>query len=70
MTLPYEEKWALQRTHVFLVALLNPKDTPRVPRSVRDMASRCLKHYPMDYTIEKIYEGKDSIVCQKTQNHK
>lgn len=46
MTIPSERTWAVDNTRNFLFALLDPKKTPRVPRDVRQMASRCLRHYP------------------------
>lgn len=47
MTLFHEEKNALENTKKFLYSLLDPKQTPRVPRQVRENASRVLKHFPM-----------------------
>ena len=32
--------------------LMNPKETPRVPRAVRTEARRLLKHYPEPYHME------------------
>ena len=46
MSLPSEEKRALEQTRMFLVELLDPKQTPRVPKSIRRRAHRLLKHYP------------------------
>jgi hypothetical protein len=42
-----EQKFALIRTKEFLFALLDPKQTPKVPREVRKQASQCLRHYPI-----------------------
>ena len=55
MTLPEEEARAIAATRTFLYDLLDPKQTPRVPREVRQRARRVLKHYPLlppdpDYT--------------------
>ena len=47
MTLPEEEARAIAATRTFLYALLDPKQTPRVPREVRQRARRVLKHYPL-----------------------
>lgn len=47
MTLPEEEARAIAMTRTFLYALLDPKQTPRVPREVRQKARRVLKHYPL-----------------------
>ena len=46
MTLPYERTRAVLNTQEFLYSLLDPKDTPKVPKDVRQWARRCLKHYP------------------------
>ena len=46
MTLPDERFRAVRATREFMYALLDPKQTPKVPRAVRQQASRCLRHYP------------------------
>jgi hypothetical protein len=46
MTIPIERTRAVLSTRDFMFALLDPKQTPRVPRAVRQYASRCLRHYP------------------------
>jgi len=46
MTVPSERVQAINNTREFLLRLLDPKKTPRVPRSIRKEASRCLRHYP------------------------
>jgi len=51
MTLPYEEVYALERTREFLRKLLDPKQTPRVPRAIRKEAGTCLRHYPWQSAI-------------------
>lgn len=57
MTLPHEEIYALINTRAFLVRLLNPKDTPRVPKSVRKEAYWCLRHYPYDSSLKRKYKA-------------
>lgn len=52
MTMPFERTRALVLTKEFLQALLDPKQTPRVPRSVRDCAKGLLRHYPSLSDIE------------------
>ena len=56
MTLPTERTNAVLRTERFLIDLLNPKKTPRVPRAVRQEAGRLLKHYPSKYDMEYMEE--------------
>jgi hypothetical protein len=47
MTLPEEEARAIAQVRTFLFSLLDPKQTPKVPREVRQQARRVLKHYPL-----------------------
>lgn len=46
MTVPIERTNAVIHTHEFLRDLINPKITPRVPKSVRLHAMSLLRHYP------------------------
>ena len=46
MTIPFERTRALVLTKEFLQALVDPKQTPRVPRSLRGRAKALLRHYP------------------------
>lgn len=61
MTIPSERYSAVNRTRQFLVDLMDPKKTPRVPRDVRRQAYSCLKHYPGDYYMEKAREEAPDI---------
>lgn len=54
MTLPDECARSLLYTRNFLRALLDPKQTPRVPKAVRRWAYSCLKHYPWSMEIKEI----------------
>lgn len=54
MTLPYEEKRAVNYTREFLYDLLIPSKTPRVPKEVRDRARSLLRHYPSPYRVDQI----------------
>jgi hypothetical protein len=53
MTMPNERRWAVNNTRQFLVDLMDPTKTPRVPKEIRKEAYRCLKHYPGDYYMDK-----------------
>jgi len=53
MTMPNERRHAVNNTRQFLVDLMNPKKTPRVPSAIRKEAYRCLKHYPGEYHMEE-----------------
>jgi hypothetical protein len=52
MTLPDERLRALHYARDLLRGLLDPQQTPRVPREVRMWASRVLKHYPGPYDLD------------------
>lgn len=66
MTLPYERYNALRKARAFLLALLDPRQTPRVPRSIRREAYYTLKHYPVDYEIDDLSKKCPKIL----QNNK
>lgn len=51
MSLKNEKLMSLWRTREFLRDLLDPKKTPRIPRSYRQHAYRCLKHFPWEGDI-------------------
>ena len=51
MTIPVERTRAVLQTKQFLLDLLDPQTTPRVPRAVRQRAVRCLRHYPWPYHL-------------------
>ena len=52
MTVPYERYHSMVSTRRFLMALMDPKQTPKVPRTIRTEARRLLKHYPEPYHME------------------
>lgn len=54
MTLPFEEKRAINYTRKFLEDLMNPKVTPRVPKDIRERAGALLRHYPYEYRVDEI----------------
>jgi hypothetical protein len=54
MTLPFEEKRAVNYTRKFLYDLLIPSETPRVPKEIRDRARSLLRHYPAEYRVDEI----------------
>ena len=51
--MPNERRNAVNYTRQFLVDLMDPKKTPRVPKEIRKEAYRCLKHYPGEYYMEQ-----------------
>lgn len=62
MTLPFERTNAVKRTERFLMDLLDPKKTPRVPKEIRRRASSLLKHYPSKFDME--------VVSAREEKHK
>ncbi|WP_345774098.1 BPSL0761 family protein [Hydrogenophaga sp. YM1] len=46
MTIPFERTRAVLQTRELLKRLMDPKDTPRVPRWLRGQAKSLLRHYP------------------------
>jgi len=52
MTLPYERYRAVNNAREFMYALLDPKQTPKVPKAVRQWAHRALRHYPLPYEMK------------------
>jgi hypothetical protein len=59
MTIPVERTNAVIWTESFLKDLLDPKKTPRVPKSVRQQAARCLRHYPSQWEMDTIAARED-----------
>ena len=60
MTIPLERTRAVINTRQFLLDLLNPEVTPRVPRPIRDRANHLLRHYPTVFDMEMIAEREDT----------
>ena len=61
MTMPCERYWAINNTRLFLVDLMDPKKTPKVPKEIRKEAYRCLRHYPGEYYMEKAQQQAPEI---------
>lgn len=56
MTLPDERYRSLVYTKQFLLDLMNSKETPRVPKIIRQHARSLLRHWPDNYHLELITE--------------
>ena len=61
MTMPNERREAIERTERFLIDLLNPKVTPKIPSEVRQRAYSCLRHFPREYDMERAAETSPQI---------
>lgn len=59
MTVPRERTNAVMFTETFLLSLIDPKQTPRVPRAIREEAHRLLRHYPSRFEMEVIAARED-----------
>jgi hypothetical protein len=61
MTVPVERTNAVIRTQKFLLELLDPKKTPRVPRLIRQDARNLLRHYPTEFDMNMIADREDGV---------
>lgn len=59
MTIPVERTNAVLYTSQFLMDLMDPSKTPRVPKHIRQRARQLLKHYPTQFEMEVISERED-----------
>ena len=74
MTLPCERFRAVMSARKFLYALLDPKQTPRTPRAVRQEARRVLRHFPFQHEMEQaaqqapdVFAAKSTFLCHEGQ---
>jgi hypothetical protein len=58
MTVPFEKVISVKNAREFLFELLDPKKTPKVPKSVRKRAYQLLKHFPSDFNLKQIQNLK------------
>jgi hypothetical protein len=64
MTLPDERYRAVVRTKEFLLEILS---TPRVPKSIKDNARWCLRHYPSEYEMRRAAEGAPDVFQEQME---
>lgn len=62
MTIPLERTRAMLLTKEFLEAMLDPKQTPRVPRWMRGKAKALLLHYPGLSEIERAHKALPVVI--------
>ena len=62
MTMPNERQLAIKNTRIFLLGLMDPKKTPRVPKEIRQRAYSCLRHYPGGYYLDVLATKSPSIL--------
>jgi hypothetical protein len=59
MTLPIERTCAVLKTREFLTSLLDPKQTPKVPKIIRIRAGILLKHYPGEFDFDQLFSKEE-----------
>lgn len=58
MTLP-DERWrSIEQARQFMLRLLDPKQTPRVPKAIRLEARARVKHYPTPVEMTLLCEER------------
>ena len=65
MTLPDERYRAVVQTAKFLQEILV---TPRVPKSIKDGARHCLRHYPTNWDMEQAAEGVPDVFAKNMED--
>lgn len=64
MTLPDERYRAVVQTQRFLLEILT---TPRVPKSIKDGARYCLRHYPSEYDMKETADKIPEIFAERME---
>jgi len=54
MTMPEEMFNAIRNARMFMVALADPKVTPKIPKEVRKNARDRLKHFPSEFDLKEL----------------
>ena len=65
MTLPDERYRAIRQAEQLLKDLCDPKQTPRVPSTVRARAMGALRHYPGTYDLAQLERAAPHVVQQQ-----
>ena len=61
MTMPDERSRAIKYAREFLRDLLDSKQTPKVPRAIRERALRVLRHFPGEYDMSEAARALPNI---------
>ena len=64
MTLPDERYRAVVQTEKFLREILT---TPRVPKSIKEGARHCLRHYPSGWDMKMAAEGAPDVFAERME---
>ena len=54
MTMPDEMFNSLRNARHFMLALMDSKQTPKIPKAIRQRARDRLKHFPSEYEISEL----------------
>jgi hypothetical protein len=65
MTLPDERYRAVMQTQKLLLEILS---TPRVPKSIKEGARSCLRHYPTEYDMRKASQTSGDIFAERMED--
>ena len=65
MTLPDERYRAVVQTEKFLREILT---TPRVPKTIKDGARHCLRHYPTNWDMKQAAEGVPDVFAESMED--
>lgn len=61
MTMPDEMFNAIRNARHFMMALMDPKQTPKIPKEIRKRARDRLKHFPSEYEIKQLEQMYETI---------
>ena len=61
MTMPNERFYAVRNAREFLVELMDPKKTPKVPKEIRLKAYYAIKHFPGEFHMEEARKLAPSV---------
>jgi len=68
MTLPDERYRSIQLAADLLLRIAaHPKQTPGVPRRIREEAAAILRHYPGQWDLERLSQAAPDVVQQRME---
>ena len=68
MSVPDVRFRAIQRAEEFLMDLLSPQKTPRVPKEIREQARWCLRHYPSYHNLKQIEKLAPDVIQERMED--
>jgi hypothetical protein len=67
MTLPDERYRAVKQAEQLLKDLCDPSKTPRVPKTIRQRASGCLRHYPGTWDMRRVADACPEVFQERIE---